>query len=67
MLEKDFFQQKKNKLKGSNVTVMKSLTPKRMDILKKARLEHGFANVWTSDGRILYRSPTEYKVKLYYE
>ena len=25
---------------------MESLTPKRMEILKKARLERGFTNVW---------------------
>ena len=38
-----------------------------MEILKKARLKHGFTNVWTSDGEILYKRPTENKVKLYYK
>ena len=60
------FSNKKN-LKGSNVSITESLTPKCMEILKKARLEDGFINTWTSDGKILYKSSRENKVKLYYE
>ena len=41
--KKVFANQKK--LKGSNVSLMESLTPKRLEILKKTRLEHGFTNV----------------------
>ena len=66
MLEKKVFSNKKN-LKGSDVSITESLSPKRMEILKKARIEHGFTNVWTSDGKILYKSSTENKAKLYCE
>ena len=38
-----FFQQKN--LKGSNISIMESLTPKRMEILKKAKVKNGFTNV----------------------
>ena len=62
---KGFFQQKN--LKGSNVSNTECLTRKPMVILKKARIEYGFTNVWTSDGRILYKSSPYNKVKLYYE
>ena len=53
--------------RGSNVSITESLIPKRKEILKKARIEHWFTNVWTSDGKILYKSATDNKVKLYYE
>ena len=66
MLEKKVFSNKKN-LKGSDVSITESLSPKRMEILKKARIEHGFTNVWTSDGKILYKSSKENKAKLYCE
>ena len=41
-----------------------SLTPKRREILKKARLEHGFASLYTSDGKILYNISTENILKV---
>ena len=63
MLEKTFFPTKKL-LKGSNVSITEGLTPKRMEILKKARLEHGSKTC----GHLMERScPTENKVKLYFE
>ena len=46
---------------------MESLTPKRMEILKKATIEHELTNAWASDGKILYKSATDSKVKLYYK
>ena len=49
----------KKLLKGSTISVAESLTPKRMEHFKKAREKHGFANVWTLDGKILEQ-------KLYY-
>ena len=55
----------KNNLKGSSVSIMESLTPKRMDILKEAMIEHELTNAWASDGKILYKSATDNKVKLY--
>ena len=66
MLEKRFFPNKKS-LKGPNVRITESLTPKHMEILKTARIEHGFTNVWISDGKILHKSSTDNKIKLYYE
>ena len=65
-VRKKVFSNKKN-LKGSNVSITESLTPKCMEILKKARIEHRFTNPWTSDGKILYKSSTGNRVKLYYE
>ena len=57
----------KKNLKRSNASIKESLTPKRVEILKKARSENGFTNVWTSNGKILYKSSAENKVKSYYE
>ena len=65
-VRKKAFSNKKN-LKGSNESITEDLIPKRMEILKKARIEHGLTNVWTSDGMTLYNSATDDKVKLYYE
>ena len=65
MLRKVLFPVKK--VEGSNVSITESLTQKCMEILKKARLEHSFTNMWTSDGKILYKNSTENKIKLYYE
>ena len=42
-VRKKFLSNKKN-LKGSNVSITESLTPKCMEILKKARIEYGFTN-----------------------
>ena len=63
-VRKKAFSNKKN-LKGSNESITEDLIPKRMEILKKARIEHGLTNVWTSDGMTLYNSATDDKVKLY--
>ena len=65
-VRKKAFSNKKN-LKGSNESITEDLIPKRMEILKKARIEHGLTNVWTSDGMTLYNSATDDKVILYYE
>ena len=65
-VRKKAFSNKKN-LKGSNESITEDLIPKRMEILKKARIEHGLTNVWTSDGMTLYNSATDDKVKLYNE
>ena len=46
-----------------HLSITESLTPKHMEILRKARIEHGFTNMWTSDGMILYKSATDNKVK----
>ena len=55
----------KRKLKGMGVTITESFTVKRMEHLKKAREEHGFTNMWTTDGRILFKCPNEKKSNLF--
>ena len=50
-----------------NVSITESLKSNWMEILKKARKQHGFTNVWTCDGKILYKHSTENRVELYYE
>ena len=44
------------------------LTKKRMEALKKARKDHGFENVWSSEGKILYKDVSEgNKIKVYFD
>ena len=45
---------------------MESLTQKKVDILNKARNKHGFRNVWSADGKILYAGHDD-KIKNYLE
>ena len=45
----------KNKKKGKSISVTESLTKKRKEALKKAREDHGFENVWSSEGKIKRR------------
>ena len=45
---------------------MESLTACRMEELSKARNEHGFKNVWTIDGTILFKENGSNKAKLFY-
>ena len=44
----------KTKLKNTGITIIKSLTKRRMGFLKKAKNEFGFNNVWRVDRRIYY-------------
>ena len=46
-------------LKEKSISVIKSLTKKRMEALKKAREDHGFENVWSSEEKILYKDVSE--------
>ena len=41
--------------KGSRISVTESLTLRRMEHLKKVREQHGFTNVWTLDGKIMFK------------
>ena len=43
------------KLKGESISLTESLTKKPMEAFKKAREDHGFVNVWSSEGKILYK------------
>ena len=45
----------------------RKLMAKRMGQFNKAREEHGFTNVWTTDGRILFKHPNENKSNLFYD
>ena len=38
-----------------------------MEQLDKVREEHGFTNVWTTDGSILFKRPNENKSDLFYD
>ena len=49
----------KRKLKETGVSITESLTAKRTEQLNKAREEHGFTNVWTTDGKIIFKRPNE--------
>ena len=42
-----------------------SLTLKRMEHLKKAREQHGIENVWTLDGKIMFKG-NDGNPKVYY-
>ena len=52
----------KRKLKGTGVSITESLTAKKMEQLNKAREEHGFTNVWTTDGKIFLNVQMKTKV-----
>ena len=45
----------KKKLKGKNFLMTESLTSRRYHLLKEAQEKYGVKNVWTSDGRILFK------------
>ena len=58
----------KTKPKVKNISVTESLTKKRMEALKKARKDHGLENVWSSEGKILYKDVSEgNKIKVYFD
>ena len=45
-----------------------SLPKKHMEALKKAGEDHGFENVWPSEGKILYKDVSEgNKIKVYFD
>ena len=62
----EIFRNKKV-LKGKRVSITESLTQKRVELLKKAREEHGFKSVWTQDGKILFVDNVDNKIKVYYD
>ena len=55
----------KKLLKGSGTSVTESLTLKRVEHLKKAREQHGFADAWTLDGKIMFKG-NDGNPKVYY-
>ena len=46
-------------MKRKSINLTKSLTKKHMEALKKAREDHGFENVWSSEGKILCKDVNE--------
>ena len=64
--EKVFKSEKK--LKGKNISITESLTKYRMSVLNEAREIYGFNNVWTYDGRTLYKDNNDgQKIEIYYD
>ena len=58
----------KKKLKEKTINVKKSWTKKRMEALERTREGHGFENVWSSEGKILYQDVTKgNKIKVYFD
>ena len=55
----------KKRLKNSGISITESLTAFRMDVLSKAREKHGFKNVWTIDGRIMFKGNDNKPKKFY--
>ena len=62
---REIFNNKK-RLKSTGVSITESLTAGRMRQLKNARDRFGFNNVWSIDGRIMYKDCTSSKPKLFY-
>ena len=50
---------------GTGKSITESLTTKRIGLLNDAREKHGFNNVWSYNGKILYKANIE--VKVYYD
>ena len=59
----------KKTLKGKNLSITESLTKLHMSKLRAARGGYGFWNVWTVDGKILYRvdDTSDSKPAVYYQ
>ena len=55
MIERTYLTEKK-KLKGKNIAITESLTATRMKKLKEIREIYDFKNVWTSDGKNLFKN-----------
>ena len=59
---------KVKKLKGKNISIRENLTGYRMTFFNEAREKLGFKNVWTCDGRILYKDDNDrQKIEIYYK
>ena len=56
----------KKQLKSTGLLITENPIAGRMWQLKNARDQFGFNNVWSIDGRIMYRDTTSTKTKLFY-
>ena len=55
-------------MKGKNLSITESLLKKHMEARHKAREEHSFENVWTSEGKIIYKGVSEgNRIKVYFD
>ena len=61
---KKIFDSKK-KFKGKKIVITESLTVRRMKKLNEARESNNLKNIWTSDGKVLYKDESG-KIKIYY-
>ena len=53
-------------LKRKSKSITESLTAFRVQKLKNARYQHGFFNVWTVDGKIMFKNNDNGKPNVYY-
>ena len=61
------FSEIKKRLKGKKMSITERLTGLRMSMLKEARDEFGFRNVWSTDSRILYKEEGSDQTRVHYE
>ena len=61
---KQVFSKKKH-LKGKSISITESLTGFRIKKLEEAPEKHGFKNVWSIDGRIMFKDAND-KLRVYY-
>ena len=55
-------------MKEKSISVTESLTKKRMEAPMEAREDHGFENLWSSEGKILYKDVSKgNKIKVYFD
>ena len=56
----------RRKLKEQKISIIESLTKIWMDKLRQAKETYGFANAWTNDAKILFKSDCNAKPQVYY-
>ena len=62
------FKSKKKQNSKVKTLALQSLSRYRMSVLNEAREKYGFKNVWTYNGRILYKDNSDgQKIKIYYD
>ena len=57
----------KKRLQGKKMSITESLTGLRISKLKEARDKFAFRNVWSTDGRIIYKEEGSDQTRVYYE
>ena len=57
----------KRKLKETGVSITENLAARKVEQLNKAREEPDFTNVWSTDGKILFKRPNKNKSNLFYD